>query len=202
MILTNINFRHFRTQNNHNTLPRKKIPLDLCKISSVLAVPLLLLLCGAAWLINVLDSFKHPWLFPLQGDPREPACFSWQSEDEPTHRDGQSLLHTSLGRQQKDKTSTDGEAAGWGTFSWHGRLTAMRTVGQRTAQSPQKISCGCPIACIGSENGVKRLSLCLQQADTCTHQERKNSFTGIITKSTSGHHNPLLVQSMASTQEL
>lgn len=67
----------------------------------------------------------------------------------------------------------------------------MRTVGQRTAQSPQKkISCGCPIACIGSENGVKRLSLCLQQADTCTHQERKNSFTGIITKSTSGHHNP------------
>lgn len=53
-----------------HSLEKKKIPLGLCKISSVLTVPLLLLLCGAAWLINTLDSFQDPLLSPLQGDPR------------------------------------------------------------------------------------------------------------------------------------
>lgn len=69
LLLTSPNFRPFRTQNNDNTLPGKEIPLGLCKISTVLTVPLLLLLCGAAWLINTLDSFQDPLLSPLQREP-------------------------------------------------------------------------------------------------------------------------------------
>lgn len=69
LLLTSPNFSPFRTQNNDNTLPGKEIPLGLCKISSVLTVPLSLKLCGAAWLINTLGSFQDPLLSPLQREP-------------------------------------------------------------------------------------------------------------------------------------
>lgn len=108
---------------------------------------------------------------PCKGTPGSQPASPGSLRNEPTHSDGQSLLHTSLGRQQKDKSSTDGEAAGWSIFSWCGRPTAMRVVGQRTAQGLQKekISHGCPIACTGSENRVQGLSLGLQQTDRHTH---------------------------------
>lgn len=54
----------------------KKIPLGLCKISSVLTVPLLLLLYGAAWLINTLDSFQDPLLSPLLREPGDSQAAS------------------------------------------------------------------------------------------------------------------------------
>lgn len=87
---------------------KKKNPPGLCKISSVLTVPLSLLLCGAAWLINTLGSFQDPLLSPLQGEPRasQPDAPSG-AEDAPAHPDGQSLLHTTLGEDKPSQAEVE-----------------------------------------------------------------------------------------------
>lgn len=98
LLLTSPNFRPFRTQNNDNTLPgKKKIPLGLCKISSVLPVPLSPAMWGSLALLIPCTHF-HILCFPPRkgslGAARSLCCSSQQGQRCPSHPHRPNLLHS------------------------------------------------------------------------------------------------------------